>query len=151
ISEGRAKDDPAAIVAKALKPLPKKTRQPAIVDLEGLRGVLRDAEASGASPVTKMASRLLSLTAVRPGVVRGAEWGEFEDIDWTGRVTGPTQPSWRIPAARMKLVVERKEEEAFEHVMPLSWQAVEVLHAIRRLTGRGRLVFPGQRHAHRPL
>lgn len=151
ISEGVATTDPAAIIAKALKPLPKKGRQPAIVDLDGARGVLRDAEASGAAPVTKLASRLLSLTAVRPAIIRGVTWDEFEDINWQGDAIGPFRPLWRIPAARMKLILDRKDEEAFEHLVPLSWQAVEVLRAVRRLTGRGNLVFPGQRHSHRPL
>lgn len=151
ISEGIASNDPAAIVTRALKPLPKKGRQPAIVNLDEVREVLRNAEASGASPVTKMASRLLALTAVRPAVVRGVAWDEFEDIDWSGDAFGPFRPIWRVPAARMKLILDRKDEEVFEHIVPLSWQAVDLLRAVRRLTGRGKLVFPGQRHAHRPL
>jgi integrase len=151
ISEGIAATDPASIVAKALKPLPKKGRQPAIVKLDDLRGVLRDAEASGASPVTKLASRLLALTAVRPAVVRGVTWAEFEDIDWDGESIGPHRPLWRVPAERMKLILDRKDEEDFEHLVPLPWQAVELLRTVRRLTGRGQFVFPGQRHSHRPL
>ncbi|CCW20133.1 hypothetical protein EBBID32_45040 [Sphingobium indicum BiD32] len=151
ISEGVATYDPAAIVMKALKPLPKKGKQPALTRLDDLRGVLLAAEASGATPVTKLASRLLALTSVRPAVVRGVEWAEFEEIDWTGDFIGPMLPIWRVPAARMKLILDRKDEEAFDHVVPLSHQAVDVLRQVRRLTGRGKLVFPGQRHAHRPL
>lgn len=151
ISEGIASNDPAAIVSKALKPLPKKGKQPALTDLRDLRDVLIAAEASGASPVTKLASRLLALTAVRPAVVRGVSWEEFEGIDWSGDAIGPGLPIWRVPAARMKLILDRKDEESFEHVVPLPWQAVELLREVRRLTGRGTLVFPGQRHAHRPL
>lgn len=150
ISEGRATGDPAAIVAKALKPLPKRKRQPSITDVKNLRELLRAAEGSGASPVTLLASRLLALTAVRPGVVRGAAWAEFENIDWD---SGDDQPDaiWHVPADRMKLELERKDEDAFDLLVPLQPQALDVLRAIRRLTGRGRLVFPGQRHAHRPL
>jgi len=51
----------------------------------------------------------------------------------------------------MKLSLDRKGEEAFDFVVPLAAQAVDVLHAVHRLTGRGELVFPGQRHAHVPL
>ncbi|WP_343227764.1 tyrosine-type recombinase/integrase [Sphingobium phenoxybenzoativorans] len=151
MSEGFAATDPAAVVMRALKPLPKKGKQPAIVKLDQVRKVLVAAEGSGASPVTKLASRLLALTGVRPAVVRGVTWDEFEDVDWTGEAIGPRRPIWRIPAARMKLVLDRKDEEAFEHIVPLSWQAVEVLRETRRLSGRGKLVFPGHRHAHRPL
>jgi integrase len=151
ISEGLATADPAGAVGKALKPLPKKGRQPAITDPDEARQVLVDAEASGASPVTKLASRLLALTQSRPGMIRSAAWDEFEGIDWEDRQHGPFLPLWRVPAERMKLVLDLKEETEFEHVIPLSWQAVDVLLAVRRLTGRGRLVFPGQRHSHRPL
>lgn len=151
ISEGIASNDPAAIVSKALKPLPKKGKQPALTELDDLRGVLIAAEASGASPVTKLASRLLALTAVRPSVVRGVSWDEFEGIDWSGEAIGPGLPVWRVPPARMKLILDRKDEESFEHVVPLPWQAVDILREVRRLTGRGTLVFPSQRHAHRPL
>lgn len=151
ISEGIAANDPAAIVTKALKPLPKKGKQPALTKVDDLRGVLAAAEASGASPVTKLASRLLALTAVRPAVVRGVSWDEFENVDWSGDLIGPSLAIWRIPAARMKLILDRKDEESFEHIVPLPWQAVELLREVRRLTGRGKLVFPGQRHAHRPL
>jgi integrase len=151
IGEGVASHDPSASVAKALKPLPKKGKQPAIIDLPGVRRVLIDAEASGATPVTKFASRLLALTAVRPGVIRGAVWDEFEGIDWTGEAIGPRVPLWRIPAERMKLTLDRKEDVAFEHVVPLSWQAVDLLLELHRLTGRGKLAFPSQRHSHRPL
>lgn len=151
ISEGVVSIDPAATVVKALKPLPKKGRQPAITNVDGAREVLIAAEASAASPITKLASRFLALTQARPGMVRGAEWNEIEGVDWEDRQFGPFMPIWRVPAARMKLILDLKDEEAFEHVIPLSWQAVDVLRATRRLTSRNRLIFPGQRHSHKPL
>ena len=151
VSEGVVPVDPAASVGKALKPLPKKRRQPAIVDPDEARKVLEAAEASGASPITKLASRFLALTQSRPGMVRGVAWDEIEGIDWTGERYGPDLPIWRVPAARMKLILDLKDEEVFEHVVPLCHQAVDVLRAAHRLTGRGRLIFPGQRHSHRPL
>lgn len=89
--------------------------------------MLRTAEASIAHPVTKLALRFLVLTAVRPGEIRGAAWAEFEGLDGAA-------PVWRIPAERMKM--------SKEHVVPLSRQAVAVLSAAHRLTGRGPLVFP---------
>lgn len=151
ISEGIVTTDPAAAIGKALKPLPKKGKQPAITDVDEARQVLIAAEASGASPITKLASRLLALTQSRPGMIRGAEWEEFEGIDWEDARYGPDLALWRIPARRMKLILDLKGEEEFEHIVPLSWQAADALRAVRRLTGRNRLVFPGQRHSHRPL
>lgn len=149
ISEGLCENDPAAIVTKALKPRPKKTKQPALTDIDEVRKVLIAAESSGAYPVTKLASRLLALTIVRPGVLRRAEWTEFEGIDWDSDATD--EPIWRVPAAKMKLVLDQKDDEAFEHIVPLVPAAVDVLRQVRRMTGRCTLVFPGQRHAHKPL
>lgn len=151
VGEGVAHSDPAAGVGKSLKPSPKKGRQPAIVDVAEARGVLLAAEASGASPVTKLASRFLALTQSRPGMVRGVAWEEIEGVDWTDQRFGPDLALWRVPAARMKLDLELKDDEEFEHLVPLSWQAVDALRAARRLTGRNRLIFPSQRHSHRPL
>lgn len=144
ISKRIARDNPAAMLEHALLPKKKAKRQPAITDLTELRSLLDKAERSGASPVTLCASRLLALTAVRPGVVRGARWSEFKDLT-------DAEPYWHIPAERMKLTLERKDEEAFDHIVPLAPQAAAVLHAIKPLTGAGDLVFPGHRHAHLPL
>lgn len=145
IAQGKAKEDPAGPnIVKAMKPLPKKQKQPALVKLEDVRQLLTDAENSGATPVTKLASRLLALTAVRPGIIYGTVKSEFEGLD-------TEEPLWRIPAARMKLVLERKDEEAYEHLVPLSPAAVDVIKQVLRLTGRCDYVFPSQRHSHRPM
>lgn len=151
ISEGIAATDPAALVGKALKPLVTKRKQPAFTDLKQARNVLIRSEADEAGPQTKLASRLLAITAVRPGIVRAAEWSEFEGIDWENPDSLAENALWRIPAARMKLELDRKSEEAFEHVVPLPSQAVDVLRAVRRLTGRLKLVFHSTRSTHMPM
>src|SRR5207302_5184147 len=94
IALGVGEADPAAIVKGAMAPL-IKGRQPAITDLNAAREVLARVEATPGYPITKLANRLLALTVVRPGEIRGATWGEFEDLDGSA-------PLWRIPAARMK-------------------------------------------------
>jgi hypothetical protein len=66
-------------------------------------------------------------------------------------VSATLAPIWRVPSQRMKQVVDRKDDDANEHLVPLSRQAVEALAAIRALTGRFKLVFPSARHAHRPM
>lgn len=151
IVEEVATVDPAASLVKALKPMRKKRKQPAITDPEKARDVLIAAEASGASPVTKLASRFLALTQARPGMVRMAQWADFEGIDWDDTRAGPDLAFWRIPADRMKLELDLKQAEEFEYLVPLCWQAVDALRAMRRLSGASRFVFPGQRHGHRPL
>lgn len=156
LSMGLIATNPAAMVKGALKPVKKGKRQPAVTDLPELHELLRKSEASGAYPVTLLASRFLAITAQRPGTVRGARWEDMKGIDWnceTGpKYTDPMHaPIWHIPAEQMKLTAERKEDEANDHIVPLPPAAVEALRAVRALSGRGKLCFPGQRHAHRPL
>jgi integrase len=143
VSEGICITDPAATVAKAMRPARKQTKQPAIAEIDALRELLRAVESSGASPVTTIGSRLLALTAVRPTVLRGASWSEFEGIDWTSvDPADAATPVWRVPSQRMKQVLDRKDDESNEHLVPLSRQAVESLAAIRPLTARFKLDAP---------
>lgn len=143
IASGRADQDPAAVVTKAMAPL-KKGKQPAVVDLEALQEMLRQTEAVPAYGVTKLAIRLLALTAVRPGTLATTPWAEFDELD-------RKKPVWRIPAERMKLKLEHKGDESRDHLVPLSHQAVEVIDAVRTITGKGPFVFPNARHAHKPM
>jgi integrase len=143
IAQGITKDDPAEKLGKVLKPL-RKGRQPAITDLVPLRRMIIAAEEDYARPITRLALRLLALTAVRPSELRGARWDEFEDLN--GKL-----PLWRIPAWRMKGDLDRKEELNGDHLVPLTAQALAVLRALWPLTGEGELLFPSNRHTHRPM
>jgi integrase len=142
IASGRAENDPASAVQKAMKPV-KKGRQPAITDLEQAREVLRSADATPASPVTKLALRLLALTALRPGTLITTPWAELDDLD-------PKTSVWQVPAARMKLRLQCKDDDSRDHLVPLATQALDVIKALCRLTGRTPYLFPNQRNAHRP-
>jgi integrase len=151
MAEGICGTDPAATIGKALKPNPPSGRQPAVKTLEEARKVLSTMETSTSGPYAKLASRLLALTVVRPGIVRAATWKEFEGIDWSDPDAPAPDALWRLSAERMKLEQEDKQDEAFEHVVPLPRQAVEVLHAIRRLSGRIDYLFPGVRSTRTPM
>ena len=86
-------------------------------------------DASGAGLATRLAFRLVVLTATRSGEVRGAEWGE---IDTTARI-------WTVPASRSKT------NRPFR--VPLSPQALAVLadaEALRDGSGSD-LIFPNPR------
>ncbi|PNU05737.1 integrase [Novosphingobium guangzhouense] len=143
IAKGIAEKDPAEKLAAVLKPL-RKGRQPAITDLKALKKMIGDAEQDYARPITRLALRLLALTAVRPSELRGALWEEFHDLNGE-------EPLWRIPASRMKGDLDRKEEIGGDHLVPLASQSIDVLRALWPLTGGGELVFPGNRHGHRPM
>lgn len=102
------------------------------------------AEDEDARPITRLALRFLALTAVRPNELRGARWEEFEDLN--GR-----DPLCRIPAARMKGDLDRKEELGGDHLVPLTGQPIAILKASWPLTGEGVLLFPSTRHMHQPM
>ena len=142
IATARADSDPAAVIRKALAPL-KKGRQPAIVDLADLVEMLRKIDAEPAHPVTKLAIRIIALTAVRPGTLATTPWSEWADISET--------KTWRISAARMKLKLDHKDDEQRDHILPLADATVEAIEALRIVSGRGPLAFPNARHAHKPM
>jgi integrase len=126
IATARAENDPTvalrgALVAPTVKP------RAAIVAPKAFGGLLRAIENYDGAAETRYALELLALTFVRPGELRAAEWAEF-DLD---------AAVWEIPAARMKM---RKP-----HCIPLSGRAVAILLELRKLTGRGRFVFPSTR------
>ena len=143
ISSGRAEGDPAAIVKGAMAPM-KKGRQPAITDLRKAREMLQKAENETAHPGTKLALRILALTVVRPGTLITTPWAEWRDLD-------DIDPLWQIPAERMKLKLKHKEDEARDHLVPLSKQALDAIRVLNEVSGRGPLAFPNTRHPHKPL
>ncbi len=106
--------------------------------------VLASVDTIPAHPVTRIALRLLALTALRPGELRAGRWSEIEDLD--GK-----EPVWRIGADRMKNTRERLAD-ATDHVVPLARQAVEALRALRPLSGHSLYLFPSsQRYSDRPI
>jgi integrase len=143
IASDIAETDPAAFVGAALQPV-RKGKQPAFRDIATAQAFLCAFEGLPGHPTTKLASRLLALTAARPGMIQWAEPQEFEDID------GPA-PIWRVPPEKMKLRKEHAESEAFEFILPLSRQAVAVVKAARMFAARRKYLFPSARHSHRPF
>ena len=75
--------------------------------IDDLRELLVAADAVAASPAVKLASRFRALAALRLAAVRGATWGEFSDIVWTGTAIRPLRPLWRVSPARMKMAASK--------------------------------------------
>lgn len=140
IAEGKAVDNPARTVTGAMAPM-QRGRHPAITNLAGAREILQRVEAQSGHPLTKLAHRLLALTAVRPGVILNLPWSELPK--------GETV--WTVPAARMKLSTQEKLKGERDHLVPLPKQALEVVAAARHLSGLGPLVFPNYRNAHQAM
>lgn len=143
--------NPAAEIGSALLPTRKGAKQPAITSVPALVALQREIDRSTSSVQVKLASRLLALTVVRVGVLRAATWDEFDGIDWTNPDAPAPDAIWRISAARMKLDVHEKGDSAYDHDVPLPSQAVDVLRALRVVTGRGAFLFPGQRSSRVPM
>ncbi len=117
--------------SELLKPRKAKHRA-AMVDKD-VPAFLAIVDAYQGEPSTLAALRLLMLTAVRPGELRGARWAEI-DTD---------AAEWRIPAGHMKMKAP--------HIVPLSRQAVRVLEAQRAISGTRDLVFPSPFYPSKPL
>jgi integrase len=132
IATGRAERDPAADLRGALAPVVVRNHA-AITEPTKIGELLRAIHGYTGQPATEYALKLLPLTFVRPGELRGAEWSEF-DLDGA---------EWRIPGARMKM----REQ----HIVPLSSQAVTLLRQLQPLTGSGRYLFPSLRTNERPI
>ena len=103
------------------------------VPITSLPDFLRDLENYKGYVITRLALKLLVLTFVRPGELRGAQWKEIS----------LKRREWRIPAERMKM----KEE----HIVPLSDQAVALLKEVKAITGKYDYVFPGSRTWRKPM
>jgi integrase len=91
-------------------------------------------------PIVRTALTLTPILFQRPSEVRGMAWAE---LDLDGAL-------WTVPAARMKRRKEGKEN-GDPHLVPLPTQAVALLKGLQPYTGRGALVFPGERSHDRPI
>lgn len=141
IANELAEVDPSTAVRHALSAAPIAGEQLALITLDDARELLAASTAAGGPAIIDLASRFLALTAVRMGALRGMRWDEVEGLDWTGDAVGPAAPVWRVPAARMKLKKAKKSDARFDHFMPLSRQAVEILRIVRALGIDADLVF----------
>lgn len=126
VIEGLLPLNPAAGLTKAL-PRPVTKHHAAIITPKDVGPLMRALDGYDGSFVVACALKLLALTFVRQGELRGATWAEI-DLDTA---------EWRIPAERMKM--------KRPHVVPLSRQAVGILRELHALTGPDGFVFPSIR------
>lgn len=141
IATDRAKGDPTYRLGEAF-PKPIKHHFSAMTDPAEVAPLLRSIEEYHGSFIVKCALKLAPLVFLRPKELRLAEWSEF-DLD---------KAEWVIPIRRMKRTRRDKESRPKDvHIVPLATQAVEILRELHRLTGNGRLVFPGLRGKDRAI
>jgi len=140
VATGRAERDPTADLRGAL-PIPQEKHHASITEPKRVGALLRAIDGYEGFFATKCALRLAPLVFVRPGELRKAKWPEI-DLE---------KGEWRIPAGRMKM----REQ----HIVPLSYQAVEILRELEPLTNRPipsrpnapSYVLPSARTRERPM
>jgi integrase len=130
ITTSRAIQNPAAGLQEALK-TPEKRNFAALTASE-LPEFLGKLEAYSGYQ-TKLATKLLLLTFVRTGELRGARWEEFD----------LKKREWSIPASRMKM---RRD-----HLVPLSKQAVSLIKELKQINGHRDYLFPSRQSANKPM
>jgi len=131
IATGRCARDPSFELRGAFTA--PSVRNHAALVAKDLPDFLDKLTAYDGEPVTKLAMRLLALTFVRTGELRGADWSEF---DLAGAV-------WRIPGERMKM----REP----HIVPLSQQAIAVLTELQQYSGTEGYAFPHRSNPTKPM
>lgn len=86
-------------------------------------------------PVTRLAMWFMIYTFVRTKELRFAEWKDFKiDVE---------EPLWTIPAENMKA---RRE-----HLVPLSYQTIELLEQMQDYSGPDGFVFQQEKNAQKPM
>lgn len=131
IVQGLCEMNPAQGRAKYIQTIKVKNRDH--LREEELPEFMQRLEAPSNHSLLQLGVKLLALTFVRPGELRGASWAEFSE----------KEKVWIIPASRMKM--------GREHIVPLSHQALQTLAQISELTGNGALLFPGRKGLSKPV
>ncbi|HHG9356259.1 TPA: tyrosine-type recombinase/integrase [Klebsiella pneumoniae] len=124
IVTGRAVYNPAADLTSAMSG--HESKHYPFLTVEELPDFFKALSGYTGSPLIVLAARLLILTGVRTGELRGAFWSEF-DLE---------KAVWEIPAERMKM--------KRPHLVPLSTQALEIVQQLKVMSGQYPLVFPGR-------
>lgn len=124
IVTGRAEYNPAPDLTSAMQG--QESKHYPFLNTSELPTFFEALSGYSGSMLVVLAARLLIITGLRTGELRGAMW---QEIDADAAV-------WEIPAERMKM---RRP-----HIVPLSLQAQAIIMRIREMTGRYPYIFPGR-------
>jgi len=124
IVTGRAEYNPAPDLTSAMQGH-ESTHYP-FLTTEELPAFFKALAGYSGSELMVLAARLLIITGLRTGELRGALWSEIDT----------KKALWEISAERMKM---RRP-----HIIPLSTQAIAIIEQIRAMTGQFPLLFPGR-------
>lgn len=125
IANGWTDRNPSLEMRRIAVKAPDEQQYPHLTE-DKLPDFLKALRSSKSKILVNSAAWLTIWTASRPGMVRLAEWSEF-DLDLA---------LWSVPAAKMKT--------RLDHVVPLPSQAIELLRQLHPITGRSKYLFPGE-------
>ena len=125
LARGLCENNPASNLADIAERPPAQSQYPHLLepDMPDFLKALRQAPSK---IVAATAAWIVVRTASRPGMVRFAEWSEF-DFD---------KKIWSVPAAKMKM--------NRDHIVPLADQVIADIIVLQRYTGRSRYLFPSE-------
>lgn len=131
VNTGLIDANPASGIGMAFEK-PKKQNMPTLRP-EELPKLMRALVMSNLSVSTRCLIEWQLLTLVRPSEASGTRWSEI-DLD---------AKLWTIPAERMK--AKR------EHIVPLSFQALEILELMKPISAHREHVFPSRNSPKQPM
>jgi len=135
----RCKTDPTFVLrGKGKDKLIRATKRnhfAATTEPRRLGAILNALDVYRGTLIVTSALRLAPQLFVRPGELRKAEWAQ---VDWERK-------EWRYK------VTKTRDKGVEDHIVPLSRQALGILEELRKVTGRGRFIFPSARGGGRPM
>jgi integrase len=122
---------PASPMAGIERPGGEERPRERVLTADEIRTFWSRLDSANMAPPTKLALRLLLLTAQRRGELTHAKWSHF-DLE---------AALWTIPVELLKSSHARRSTPE-PHAVPLSPFAVEILRQIKSITGAGTFVLP---------
>ncbi|EKK7717292.1 tyrosine-type recombinase/integrase [Cronobacter dublinensis] len=143
IQNGLIDYNPAQDMSGAIT-VAKRTHRPAL-PFDRFSELLERIESFKGRKLTKLAVKLTLLIFIRSSELRFARWSEidFENAMWT--IPGEREP---LPGVKHS---HRGSKMKTPHLVPLSRQALELLKAIREISGECDLVFIGDHDFRKPM
>lgn len=104
-----------------------KVKNFARIEPAQLPELLKKIEIYRGSPLTRLATKLMTLTFLRTSPLILAEWSEINFAE----------KRWKVPKEHMK-------GQSSPHIVPLASQTIQVLRLVHTISGESKYLFPGQ-------
>jgi integrase len=137
---------PASPMAGIERPGGDESPRERVLTVDEIKAFWSKIDTADMAKPTRLALKLLLVTAQRRGELTFAKWSNFDleraCLDPDKKASVP-DPLWTIPVALLKTSHSRRSSPE-PHVVPLSPLAVELLRELHALTGEGAYVLPAR-------